>query len=133
MPRTAFNQILTGDARELLADLPSNSVDLSFWSPPYFVGKSYEQDLAFDDWQSLVSTVVMEHRRILRHGGFLAVNIGDILCFPDPEMPRYLADKIHGKKHRVTHYEVLNMKNRYPGPSRYELASLLGRSESSLS
>ena len=36
-----FNRIVTGDARTVLAGLPSDSVSLSFWSPPYYVGKSY--------------------------------------------------------------------------------------------
>ena len=31
-----------------MAEMPAESIDLSFWSPPYFVGKSYERDLDFD-------------------------------------------------------------------------------------
>ena len=47
------NDIYCGDARTLLARVRPNAVALSFWSPPYFVGKSYEKDMSFEDWQSL--------------------------------------------------------------------------------
>ena len=42
-----IDTILQGDSRVLLPQFPKNSVDLSFWSPPYRVGKSYEQGLTF--------------------------------------------------------------------------------------
>ena len=74
--------IFHGDAREHLQALPEASIDLSFWSPPYYVGKSYEADLSFDCWQTLLREVIAAHPRILRPGGFMAVNIADILCFP---------------------------------------------------
>ena len=62
-PKFRFNRIVTGDARRLLLKLPADSVDLSFWSPPYYVGKSYEQHLNFQEWQALVREVVQMLRR----------------------------------------------------------------------
>ena len=53
--------------------------------------------MTFDDWQSLISAVVMKYARIIRTGGFLVANIGDIMCFPDPEMPRFQANNVRGK------------------------------------
>src|SRR5207249_167319 len=41
------DEIYLGDARELLPRIPANSVSLSIWSPPYFVGKSYERNVAW--------------------------------------------------------------------------------------
>ena len=125
----SFDRIICGDSREVMKRMPAESIDLSFWSPPYFVGKSYERDWTFNDWQNLISTVVAAHSRILKPGGFLAVNIGDILCFPDPDMPRYLADNVHGKVHSVTRQDVLRMKRKFPDANRYELAQRLGCSE----
>ena len=109
--------------------IPAGSVDLSFWSPPYFVGKSYERELTFDGWQKLIAAVVAGHSRILKPGGFLAINIGDILCFPDPDMPRYQADNVHGKAHAVTRQDVLRAKRKFPDANRHELAQRLGCSE----
>lgn len=109
--------------------IPAQSVDLSFWSPPYYVGKSYEQHLAFADWRTLLCKVISEHRRVLKPGGFLAVNIGDILCFVDPDMPRFQAENVRGKKSSVTLEEVLAMRKKHPEANRHKLAELLGCSE----
>lgn len=101
--RFAFNRILTGDARVRLAQLPEASVDLSFWSPPYYVGKSYERHLSFDDWRELLRDVIRCHRRIVKPGGFLVVNIGDILCFPDPAMPKFQANNVVDELGQLEH------------------------------
>jgi DNA modification methylase len=71
------NKIYCGDARELLTQVRSDSIDLSFWSPPYFVGKSYERDMAFEDWQDLLREVIASHFDIVKPGGFLAINIAE--------------------------------------------------------
>ena len=127
--RFSFNRIVTGDARSMLKEIPAASVDLSFWSPPYYVGKSYEKDWTFEAWKSLIRDVVACHGPILRQGGFLVVNIADILCFVDPEMPRFQADNVNGKKQKVTREDVLAMQRRHPKANRYKLAALLGCSE----
>jgi len=122
----AFNRILTGDARVRLAQLPEASVDLSFWSPPYYVGKSYERHLSFDDWRELLRDVIHRHRRIVKPGGFLVVNIGDILCFPDPAMPKFQANNVRRKTQAVTTEQVLAARKR-PGITRYDRERLTPR------
>ena len=124
-----FDRIPIGDSRTLLGGVPNTSVDLSFWSPPYFVGKSYEKDWSFSDWEELMRSVIFEHSRILKPGCFLAINIADILCFPDPQIPRFQANNVQGKIHSVTRSDVLRMKREFPDASRNELAKLLGCSE----
>ena len=128
----AFNRIVTGDARTVLADLPADSVSLSFWSPPYYVGKSYERHLSFEDWQELIREVIHCHTRVIQPGGFMAVNIGDILCFPDESMPRFQADNVRRKKVAVTKEQILETKQKHPDASRHELAKLLGCSEQTI-
>ena len=127
-----FNRILTGDAREVLGDVPPASVDLSFWSPPYHVGKSYEKNLTLSDWKALIRDVIGCHSSIIRPGGFMVVNIADILCFADPDMPRFQADNVGGKRQKVTRADVLNAKGQHPNANRYELAELLGCSEQTI-
>ena len=124
-----FNRIVTGDALEVLSSLPCESVDLSFWSPPYYVGKSYEKHLSFPEWQELIRDVIRGHASIIRSGGFLAVNIGDILCFPDSAMPRFQADNVRGKRNGVTREQVVEAMRKHPTANRHELASMLGCSE----
>ena len=123
------DRIYQGDARTLLRLLEPNSVTLSFWSPPYFVGKSYERDLSFTDWKNLLREVIALHFFLTKPGGFLAINIADILAFPDEAMPRIQADNISSKKSRVTQKEVLEAIQAHPSFNRYQLAALLGCSE----
>ena len=125
----ATGRILAGDARYHLADMPAESVDLSLWSPPYFVGKSYEANWTFDEWRTLLQAVIGHHATIIKPGGFLAINIGDILCFQDRGMPRYQANNVQGKKSRVTREEVVAMREQHPTANRQALADILGCSE----
>ena len=127
-----FNRILTGDARQVLSALPSACIDLSFWSPPYFVGKSYERDWSFSEWQSLLQEVILCHSRIIKPGGFMAVNIGDILCFPDESMPRFQANNIRRKKIPVTRKQIIDLQKQYPEAKRVDLAKMLGCSEQTI-
>ncbi len=126
------DRIIEGDARNVLETLPADSVDLSFWSPPYNVGKSYERDMTFDEWADLMRSVIQAHIRIIKPGGFLAINIGDILCHPAPEIPRFQADNVRGKKVNITREQILEVKARHPTANRHELAALLGCSEQTI-
>lgn len=123
------NAIYCGDARDLLRDVRPESVALSFWSPPYFVGKSYERDMEYEDWQGLIREAVMLHHRILKPGGFLAINVADVLVFPDSDMPRIQADVVSNKRSTVTREQVLELQSRRPTFNRYQIAELLGCSE----
>ena len=126
------NAIYCGDARELLRQVTRSSVSLSFWSPPYFVGKSYERELSFQDWQDLLCEVIALHFDIIKPGGFLAINIADILAFPDPDMPRIQADNVSNKRVKITTEQVLAAKRAYPTYNRDQLAALLGCSEQTI-
>src|SRR5437588_9073291 len=75
----AINQIHLGDARELLHQVEPNSITCSVWSPPYHVGKAYEKDMSYEDWVDLLKEVIRLHYPILKPGGFLVINIADIL------------------------------------------------------
>jgi DNA modification methylase len=122
-------RVYCGDARRLLGRVAPGSVALAFWSPPYFVGKSYETHLTFDAWQDLIRTVVRLHVPLLKPGGFLAVNIADILCFRDESMPRVQAQSPTGHRSPVTRAQVLAAVAAHPHMKRHELAALLGCSE----
>jgi len=123
------NCIHEGDARDLMHHIEPESIALSIWSPPYFVGKSYERDLSFDDWTGLIRVVIGGHAPALVPGGFVAINIADILCFADEGIPRVQADVVSTKRSPVTREMALEAKARHPEFSRHELAALLGCSE----
>lgn len=126
------NKIHEGDARERLKQIEPNSIALSVWSPPYFVGKEYEKYLSYPEWVRLISETIALHEPILKPGGFLVVNIADILCFPDDSMPRFQALNLSQQKSPVTREDVLAAKAKYPHYSRYQLAELLNCSEQTI-
>lgn len=126
------NQIHLGDARDLLREIDHNSVSCSIWSPPYHVGKTYEQGISFEQWKSLLQEVITLHYPIIKPGGFVAINIADILCFSDPDMPRIQAANPRRHRSPVTQADVLAAIQKYPNYNRYELANFLGCSEQTI-
>ncbi len=125
----ATDQIHQGDALKLLPQIAPNSVALSVWSPPYFVGKSYESHLTFEKWQSLLKEVIAAHWPIIKPGGFLVVNIADILCFRDASVPKIQAHNVGRRRSPITEDDVLRATADNPNLSRYQIAALLGCSE----
>ncbi len=126
------NQIYAGDARLLLPEIEPNSIACSVWSPPYHVGKEYERDMSYEEWVDLLRTVIRLHYPILRPGGFLVVNIADILAFADENIPRYQASNVTRHRANVTREDVLAAKAEHPDYNRYQLAELLGCSEQTI-
>ena len=124
------NEIYEGDAREIARNIEPSSVALSVWSPPYHVGKAYERDVTFLEWKSLLGRVIEAHFVVLKPGGFLAINIADILCFKDTNIPRIMAENVtRWKRGDITREKVLEAMSRNPGASRYEIARILDCSE----
>lgn len=122
--------IFIGDARELERFAARDSVALSVWSPPYHVGKSYERDQSFAEWKSLLRRTLAAHANIIKPGGFVAINIADILCFPDPAMPRLMAENVSRRKRGdITRELVLQTMAAHPGKNRRQIAAILGCSE----
>lgn len=126
------NKVYKGDARSLLPCIALNSVALSIWSPPYFVGKNYESHLNFEEWQSLIREVIILHFPIIKPGGFLVINIADILCFKDHSMPRIMAQNVSRRRLKITTEDVLRAEAEHPEMNRYQLAVLLGCSEQTI-
>ena len=58
--------------------VPDGTVALAFTSPPYNVGKDYDEDLSFDAYLDLIDTVAREVYRVLVPGGRFVVNIANL-------------------------------------------------------
>jgi DNA modification methylase len=124
------DNIYLDDARNLAGHIDSNTIALSVWSPPYHVGKSYERDMSFFDWRNLLRRVIEAHSIILKPGAFLAINIADILCFKDSNMPRIMAENVSRRKRNdITREKVMEVWSQYPDYNRRQIASILGCSE----
>lgn len=63
---------------EDMAEIPDDSVALAFTSPPYNVGKDYDEDLSVDDYTGLISRVGAEVYRTLVEGGRYVINIANL-------------------------------------------------------
>lgn len=126
------NAIYEGDARQLIPQIEPNSISLSVWSPPYFVGKSYEADMTFEVWQRLLREIIALHFPVIKPGGFLVINIADILCFKDLSMPKVQAEVLNQKRSPITRADVLRAVEGHPNMNRYQLAALLGCSEQTI-
>lgn len=126
------NAIYCGDSRILLRRIEAESIALSVWSPPYYVGKDYEKYLTFETWKALLSDVIKYHFPIIKPGGFLVINIADILCFKDESMPKIMAENVSRRKVNLSKEEILKVKHKYPEWNRYQLAEYFNCSEQTI-
>ncbi len=126
------NNIYLGDSQHLLKRIERNSISLSIWSPPYYVGKEYEQDLSFIDWKNLLREVIKLHYPIIKPGGFLAINIADILCYKDEAMPKIMAENVSRRRVSLSKEEILNIRQKHTDWNRYKLAEYFGCSEQTI-
>lgn len=126
------NTIYHGRSEEIMRSIKPSSISLSFWSPPYFVGKEYEKNVSYESWKSMLREVIHNHYNILKPGGFLVINIADIRCFKDESIPKFQAMNLSLHRSKVTREMVLEAKEKFPNYNRYQLAAHLGCSEQTI-
>ena len=61
-----------------MTPIPDNSVGLAFTSPPYNVGKDYDDDMSLESYLALIGQVASEVYRVLCPGGRYVVNIANL-------------------------------------------------------
>jgi modification methylase len=59
-------------------ELHEQSVHLMVTSPPYNVGKDYDQDSSIKEYRSLLERVFRETFRVLVHGGRVCINVANL-------------------------------------------------------
>lgn len=126
------NNVYLGRSEELLKQIKPSSISLSFWSPPYFVGKEYEKTETYETWQEMLKNVIRCHTQVLKPGGFMVINIADILSFKDEKIPKIQGLNIANRKSSITLENVLAAKAEHPDYNRDQLAKLLGCSEQTI-
>ena len=70
---TIFNS-----SSEQMKELPDNSVHLMVTSPPYNVGKDYDDDLTLAEYLSFLKRVWAETYRVLVPGGRACINVANL-------------------------------------------------------
>ncbi|MBC7361750.1 MAG: site-specific DNA-methyltransferase [Candidatus Aminicenantes bacterium] len=63
---------------ENMEEIPENSVHLMVTSPPYNVGKEYDQDLSLTEYRDFLRRVWKEVYRVLVPGGRACINIANL-------------------------------------------------------
>jgi adenine-specific DNA-methyltransferase len=68
--------IYKGDCLELLACIPDGSIDLTFTSPPYNIGKEYEKVRPMEDFIDWCADWIKKIHRATAANGALMLNVG---------------------------------------------------------
>lgn len=74
--------IYNGDCRQLLAQIPASSIDLTFTSPPYNIGKEYEAIRPIEEYIDWCAEWIKSIYRATTANGALLLNVGYV-SMPD--------------------------------------------------
>ncbi len=77
VPENALDKVICGPS-EQMKELPENSVHLMVTSPPYNVGKDYDEDLTLAEYLAFLRKVWEEVHRVLVPGGRACVNVANL-------------------------------------------------------
>ncbi len=77
LPSECINRIFCKSS-ESMEELPDSSVHLMVTSPPYNVGKEYDDDLTLDEYRAFIKRVMSEVYRVLVPGGRACINIANL-------------------------------------------------------
>ena len=77
IPENDLNRLYCKSS-ENMDEIPDNSIHLMITSPPYNVGKEYDNDLTLDEYLELLTGVFREVHRKLVTGGRACINIANI-------------------------------------------------------
>jgi DNA modification methylase len=76
-PSNLLNSNICGSS-ESMKELPDGCVHLMVTSPPYNVGKDYDEDLTLSEYRSFLKNVWREVTRVLVPGGRMCINIANL-------------------------------------------------------
>lgn len=91
LPKNTINRIFQHSS-EKMDELPDNSIHLMATSPPYNVGKEYDEDLSLPEYQEMLRNVWQEVRRVLTPGGRACINVANLGRKPYIPLHSYIID-----------------------------------------
>ena len=118
LPGAFVDQVVCGDSEEVLRQLPDNSVDLVFTSPPYNFGLEYDGDGSNGDdardWESYFAKlfrVFDECIRVLAFGGRIIVNVQPL--FSDYIPSHHIISSYFMRRRLIWKGEIIWEKHNY--------------------
>jgi len=92
IPPESLDRIFCGSA-ETMTELPDCSVHLMVTSPPYNVGKEYDEDLSLDEYLAFLQRVWKETHRVLVPGGRMCINVANLGRKPYIPLHAFIAEQ----------------------------------------
>ena len=80
---------------EVMSELPDNSVHLMVTSPPYNVGKDYDENLSLKEYRGLLKRVFQETYRVLVPGGRACINVANLGRKPYIPLHSFIIEDMH--------------------------------------
>jgi len=77
LPSDIIDKVLYQDSRKI-DNLPDSCIHLMVTSPPYNVGKEYDEDLNLNKYFNMLKDVFSETYRVLVNGGRVCINIANV-------------------------------------------------------
>jgi site-specific DNA-methyltransferase (adenine-specific) len=90
-----LDKVICLDARNM-GIIPDSSVHLMVTSPPYNVGKEYDEDLDLDGYLAMLSEVFVGTYRVLVSGGRACINIANVGRKPYIPYHKFVIDAMLG-------------------------------------
>ena len=93
LPYGVSNRIFCKSS-EAMDELPDSSVHLMVTSPPYKVGKRYDEDLTIPENRSFIKNVMSEVYRVLVPGGRICFNLANLGRKPYLPLEAYITEDL---------------------------------------
>ncbi len=77
LPNTLLNKVFCKTS-EKMDELPDNCIHLMVTSPPYNVGKEYDDNLSLKEYREFLKKVWQEVKRVLVPGGRVCINVANL-------------------------------------------------------
>lgn len=94
IPEQFLNKIFCKSSEDM-SELPDESIHLMVTSPPYNVGKTYDEDLSLEDYLKLLKNVLKETHRVMVNGGRVCINIANVGRKPYIPLHSYIIQIMH--------------------------------------
>ena len=127
--------LFLGDCLAYLRTIPDESIQLVVTSPPYNIGKEYEQSLDIDVYVRQQQEVIDECVRVLRPSGSICwqvgnyVDQGEIIPLDVLLYPSFRTNNLYMRNRIIWHFgHGLHCSNRFSG--RYETINWFTKSDS---